>query len=202
MDETELLFSFDEELRKTYPLIAGFDEAGRGPLAGPVVAAAVVLEKGIIIPGVIDSKKISERRREELFMDIICSCSDVGVGIIEPEVIDKINILNATKRAMYKAFNDLRLLPDLAVVDALTIPNLPVQQKAFIKGESKSASIAAASIIAKVTRDGLMRGYHLVYPQYNFDKNKGYPTQAHRKLIKKIGYCPIHRKTFKGVKNV
>lgn len=197
----ESLFIFDEELRRTYPFIAGIDEAGRGPLAGPVVAAAVVLKQDSRIPGVADSKLLTEKRREELFMDILCACYDLGVGIVDAQVIDRINILNATKSAMKDALSNLKKTPDLVLVDALTIPDIVIKQKALIKGESKSASIAAASIIAKVTRDRLMKAYHVQYPQYNFKKHKGYPTKEHRELIKIHGSCPIHRKTFRGVKS-
>ena len=195
------LFIYDESLRADFPLIAGIDEAGRGPLAGPVVAAAVIMPKSTVIHGVVDSKLLTEKKREELLMDIICSSLDVGVGIIDSPVIDEINILNATKQAMIEAVRDLRFIPDLLLVDALTIPGISIKQKALIKGESKSASIAAASIIAKVTRDRIMKGCDILYPHYNFKKHKGYPTKQHRELIKKYGPCPIHRKTFKGVKS-
>lgn len=194
------LFGFDAAFRKQYSLIAGIDEAGRGPLAGPVVAAAVILDKRVFIPEVNDSKKLKEAVRERLFMEILCSSLATGLGIVDNHEIDSINILNAAKLAMKKAVADLSLTPTLLLVDAVTIPDLSIKQKAFIKGDLQSASIAAASIVAKVVRDGIMCGYHEIYPQYNFKQHKGYPTKEHLAKIRLYGPCPIHRTSFRGVK--
>lgn len=194
------LFDFDAVFRKQHALIAGVDEAGRGPLAGPVVAAAVILDERVFIPEINDSKKLKETVRERLFMEILCSSLATGLGIITNHEIDSINILNAAKIAMKKAVADLNLTPDLVLVDAATIPDLSIHQKAFVKGDSQSASIAAASIIAKVVRDGIMRGYHKMYPWYNFKQHKGYPTKEHLAKIHRYGACPIHRTSFRGVK--
>jgi ribonuclease HII len=194
------LFLFDSKLRKAYPLIAGIDEAGRGPLAGPVVAAAVVFKENIEIPNVRDSKEIPERERERLFFEILARCFDIGVGVSDHGTIDAINIFQATKQAMKHAVEDLTHRPDLLLIDSVRLPELLFSQRSMDKGESASASIAAASIIAKVTRDRFMKSYHYKYPQYNFIKHKGYPTKEHRENIQKYGPCEIHRKTFKGVK--
>ncbi|HLC15264.1 MAG TPA: ribonuclease HII [Thermodesulfovibrionia bacterium] len=194
------LYAFDAGFRKQYALIAGVDEAGRGPLAGPVVAAAVILDHHVFLPNVKDSKLLSESAREHLFMEILCTSLALGIGVVDHQVIDTINILQAAKLAMKKAVVDLNHAPDLVLVDAVSIPDLTMLQKAFVKGESHSASIAAASIVAKVIRDGLMRGYHKLYPEYNFKQHKGYPTKEHLANIRLYGPCPVHRKTFKGVK--
>jgi ribonuclease HII len=194
------LYAFDAGFRRQYALVAGVDEAGRGPLAGPVVAAAVILDHHVFLSEVKDSKQLNESAREHLFMEILCSSLAVGIGIVDHQMIDNINILGATKLAMKQAVADLNYATDLVLVDAVAIPDLTVTQKAFVKGESHSASIAAASIVAKVVRDGLMRGYHKLYPQYNFKQHKGYPTKEHLANIRLYGPCPIHRRTFKGVR--
>jgi ribonuclease HII len=177
--------------------IAGVDEAGRGPLAGPVVAAAVIFEPGVIIPGVDDSKKLSPSQREELFPLISARSQAIGIGIMDEQVIDQINILQATYRAMKEAISNLRVSPQHVLVDGRRIPNLSLPQTAIVGGDAKSYSIAAASIIAKVTRDRLMVAYDQQFPQYGFAQHKGYPTRKHIQAIIRHGYCPIHRTSFK-----
>lgn len=183
---------------------AGTDEAGRGPLAGPVVAACVVLPEDFDVIGVDDSKKLSEKKREELFDKIQAKALAIGVGISDNITIDQINILQATKKAMKEAFleAETRLKEktgqriDVLLADAVTLEELDVPQEPIIKGDAKSLSIAAASIIAKVTRDRIMLEYHRQYPWYGFDRNKGYGTKAHYQGIGAYGITPIHRKTF------
>ena len=182
-------------------LVAGIDEAGRGPLAGPVVAAAVILPKHALIEGVNDSKKISEKKREKLYDDIINTAIDWGVGIVDNNVIDEINILNATRMAMHNAIEALKVKPEYILIDAEKkvdtngIPFMPI-----IKGDALSISIAAASIVAKVTRDRMMREYDEIFPVYGFEKHKGYGTKMHTEAIKEHGMCMIHRKSF--LKNI
>jgi len=191
------IYRHDEDLRNNgFQRIAGIDEAGRGPLAGPVVAAAVVLKGNTRIKGLRDSKKVPEKERESLFIEIQDTALDIGIGIVNHEDIDRINILRASKLAMQLAVENLSELPDFLVIDAVSLPSIPIKQTSPIKGESVSASVAAASIIAKVTRDRLMLEYHNQYPQYNFNKHKGYSTKEHMKLIQLYGPCPIHRKSF------
>ena len=191
------IYRHDEDLRNNgFQRIAGIDEAGRGPLAGPVVAAAVVLRGNTRIKGLRDSKKVPEKERESLFIEIQDSALDIGIGIVNHEDIDRINILRASKLAMKLAIENLSELPDFLVIDAVSLPSVPIKQLFPIKGESVSASVAAASIIAKVTRDRLMLEYHNQYPQYNFNKHKGYSTKEHMELIQLYGPCPIHRKSF------
>ena len=185
-----------EEMYDTFSYICGIDEAGRGPLAGPVVAGAVILPKGKRILYVNDSKKLSEKKREMLYDVILNEAVSVGVGIVSPERIDKINILNATYEAMREAINNLTVKPDILLNDAVTIPDVDIEQVPIIKGDAKSLSIASASIIAKVTRDRLMYHYDELYPEYGFAKHKGYGTKLHTDVLKEIGPCPIHRKTF------
>ncbi|HMK55993.1 MAG TPA: ribonuclease HII [Dissulfurispiraceae bacterium] len=192
-------YEYDESAGNgEFSIIAGVDEAGRGPLAGPVVAAAVVLNRNQRISGVRDSKKVPEAEREELYR-MILSSGRVGVGVIDADEIDRINILNATKKAMYIAVSDLGTNPELILIDALTIPGVGVRQIPIIKGDAKSASIAAASIIAKVTRDRIMMEYHAAFPQYGFDSHKGYATREHLECLRLHGPCPIHRKSFHPV---
>jgi len=179
--------------------IAGIDEAGRGPIAGPVVAAAVVLKKDNYFEGIDDSKKLSEKKRNSLFWDILCNSVDIGIGIVGNDEIDRINILNATKVAMVHAVNDLRIIPDILLIDALVLPSMPIKQFPIIKGDSKSESIASASIVAKVLRDRLMVHYHEIYPEYHFHAHKGYATKEHIEKIKLYGSCAIHRKSFSPV---
>ena len=176
--------------------ICGIDEAGRGPLAGPVVAGAVILPKDEQILYVNDSKKLSEKKRELLYDEIMERALAVGVGIVGPERIDEINILQATYEAMRLAVGQLEMRPDILLNDAVTIPGIDIQQVPIVKGDAKSVSIAAASIIAKVTRDRLMREYDQVFPEYGFASNKGYGTKSHIEALKALGPTPIHRRTF------
>lgn len=176
--------------------ICGIDEAGRGPLAGPVVAGAVVLPKDCEILFLNDSKKLSEKRREELFLEIQEKAVTWSVGIVGPDVIDEINILQATYEAMRRAIGGLSGVPDILLNDAVTIPGVQIMQVPIIKGDAKSVSIAAASILAKVTRDHMMAEYDTLFPEYGFAKHKGYGTAVHIGAIKEFGPCPIHRRTF------
>lgn len=176
--------------------VCGIDEAGRGPLAGPVVAGAVILPKDEKILYVNDSKKLSEKKREMLYDEIMSRALAVGVGVVGPERIDEINILQATYEAMRMAVAQLKVQPDILLNDAVTIPDLKVRQVPIVKGDAKSVSIAAASIIAKVTRDRLMREYGQVFPEYEFASNKGYGTKSHIEALKTYGPTPIHRRTF------
>lgn len=197
----EELSKFEKEYySKGYKCICGIDEAGRGPLAGPVVAGAVILPEGCLLEGVNDSKKISEKKREKLYDVITENALAWAVGVVDNNVIDEINILNATRRAMKMAIEGLKIKPDFILIDAEKkvdtdgIPYLPI-----IKGDALSISIAAASIVAKVTRDRIMREYDEIYPQYGFASHKGYGTAKHIQAIKEYGICSIHRKSF--VKN-
>ena len=199
----EMLTSERNLWQQGYDFIAGVDEVGRGPLAGPVVAAAVVLPKDFSVLGINDSKKVTEKKREELFPIIKETAIAYGIGVVDHQVIDEINILEATKIAMKEAIENLKtdLLNkkekdiDYILIDALTL-DVDVPQKAMIKGDAKSVSIAAASILAKVTRDHMMIEYDKVYPGYSFASNKGYGTKAHYEGLNNLGLCPIHRKTF------
>ena len=192
---TELMKEFDREY-KIYGTVCGIDEAGRGPLCGPVVAAAVILPDEYNILYINDSKKLSETKREEVYKEIDKYAVAYGVGIVSPERIDEINILQATYEAMRTAIHKLSVKPDILLNDAVTIPMVDIKQVPIIKGDAKSQSIAAASILAKVTRDHLMEEYDKLYPEYGFAKHKGYGTAAHIKAIKEYGPCPIHRRTF------
>ena len=177
--------------------IAGIDEAGRGPLAGPVVVATVILRPDSMIEGVNDSKKVSENKREKLYEIITNEALTYGVGIVGQEEIDEINILQATKKALTESLKQLEIKPNIIMVDALTnIDTLGVPYKSIIKGDAKCYSIAAASIIAKVTRDRIMREWDKVYPEYGFGSHKGYGTAAHIAAIKEFGACPLHRRSF------
>ena len=196
------IFLYDETLRLACPLIAGLDEAGRGPLAGPVVAAAVILPSGLVIEGLRDSKKTGERERKRIFWEIVKKASAIGVGIVEAETIDRINILQSTRLAMKIAVKDLASRPDFLLIDAVKLSDVAIEQTSIIKGESVSASIASASIIAKVLRDDIMAEYHDIYPEYNFNKHKGYGTKKHVERINMHGPCPIHRKSFRKVMDV
>ncbi len=184
---------------KGHRLVAGVDEAGRGPLAGPVVAAAVILPPDIILHGLDDSKKLSPAKREELFPKIKTQAVAYGIATVDPEVIDEINILRAAKLAMKRAVENLPSDPDLLLIDGNQKIDSSAAQWAIVKGDAKSFSIAAASVLAKVTRDRIMEDYHRLYPQYEFARHKGYGTRRHQDLIAEHGPCPIHRNTFKGV---
>ncbi|MBP7341465.1 MAG: ribonuclease HII [Smithellaceae bacterium] len=179
-----------------YRRIAGVDEAGRGPLAGPVVAAAVIFPPDYSNSAINDSKKLSARKRDELYKVIAQEAVAVGVGVADADVIDRINILRASLQAMREAVLELAAVPDFILVDGLhTIP-LDLPQKALVKGDARSVSIAAASIVAKVSRDRIMEIYHRQFPQYNFLQNKGYGTAEHRRILEEIGMCKIHRRSF------
>ena len=177
-------------------LVCGIDEAGRGPLAGPVCAAAVVMPYGTIIDGVNDSKKLTEKKRELLFDTIKEKSLSYGIAFSDEKEIDEVNILNATFLAMKRAVKSLKIQPDLILVDGNRLPDFDIPAKAIIKGDSLSHSIACASILAKVTRDRLMKELSKKYPEYGFEKHKGYGTKAHYEAIKANGVCEIHRKTF------
>ena len=178
--------------------VAGIDEAGRGPLAGPVVAAAVILPKDIFLPFLNDSKKVTEKRRDVLFDEIKQNAIAYGIGIASNTLIDEINILQATYEAMREAINALEKTPDVLLVDAVHIPDINIKQVGIVKGDAKSVNIAAASILAKVTRDRIMAEYDKIYPEYGFASNKGYGTAMHIAALKEIGPCAIHRKSFIG----
>lgn len=195
LERCEKLKKYEREYA-SYAHICGIDEVGRGPLAGPVVAGAVILPKDCDILYINDSKKLSEKKREELYHIIMERAVAVGLGYSTPERIDEINILQATYEAMRQAIAALQVEPDLLLNDAVTIPEVSVRQVPIIKGDAKSISIGAASIVAKVTRDRLMVQYDEVYPEYGFAANKGYGAQTHIEALKKYGPCPIHRRSF------
>ncbi len=191
---------FEEEAARDGAVrIAGIDEAGRGPLAGPVVAAAVILRRDLPISGLNDSKLLSESRREALFLEIREKAAAVSVAVVSPEVIDEINILQATRLAMSRAVNAITPLPDYLLIDGPIALDLAIPQKPITKGDRLSISVAAAGIMAKVTRDGIMRDLHEQYPVYGFDRHKGYPTRMHKEAIALNGPCPVHRMCFRGV---
>ena len=192
---TECMKQYEKEYA-SYGSVCGIDEAGRGPLAGPVVAGAVILPKDCQILYLNDSKQLSERKREELYDVIMREAVAVGIGYASNERIDEINILQATYEAMREAVSKLEVQPGLLLNDAVTIPQISIRQIPIIKGDAKSISIGAASIVAKVTRDRLMVQYDGIFPEYGFASNKGYGAQAHIEALKKYGPCPIHRKTF------
>ena len=199
-DELARTYAISEYERKysDYTYICGIDEVGRGPLAGPVVAGAVILPKDCDILYINDSKKLSEKKREELYNIIMEKAVATGIGYASVERIDEINILQATFEAMREAISKLAVSPDILLNDAVTIPQVPFKQVPIIKGDAKSISIGAASIIAKVARDRLMVDYDTVFPEYGFASNKGYGSAQHIEAIKKYGPCPIHRRTFIG----
>lgn len=185
-----------EALAKGYKTVCGVDEAGRGPLAGPVCAAAVILPEGVIIDGVNDSKKLSEKKRESLFDVIREQALSYSIAYATVDEIEEINILNATMLAMRRAINGLEIKADYAMIDGNKIPPLDIDAECIVKGDAKSMSIACASILAKVSRDRLLYKYAEEYPMYGFDKHKGYGTKVHREAILKYGPCPYHRKSF------
>ena len=185
-----------EALAKGYKSVCGVDEAGRGPLAGPVCAAAVILPEGVIIEGVNDSKKLSEKKRESLFDVIREQALSYSIAYATVDEIEKINILNATMLAMRRAIDGLDIKADYAMIDGNKIPPIDIDAECIVKGDAKSMSIACASILAKVSRDRLLYKYAEEYPMYGFDKHKGYGTKVHREAILKYGPCPYHRKSF------
>ncbi len=180
--------------------IAGIDEAGRGPLAGPVVSAAVLLPLSFHDPDIIDSKKLSPKKRSYLYEKLYDKAVSIGIGIVDNIEIERINILNASLLSMAISVKNLNPQPDFLLIDGKFRIPMDLPQEPVIRGDTLSISIAAASIIAKVTRDRLMERYHQDYPQFGFSKHKGYPTRAHKEAIEKFGCCPIHRRTFRGVK--
>jgi ribonuclease HII len=192
---TEEMKSYENEYRE-YSYICGIDEVGRGPLAGPVVACGVILPKDCNILYINDSKQLTEKKREELYDEIMEQAIAVGVGSIPHSKIDEINILQATYEAMRQAIGNLSITPDLLLNDAVTIPGVSIKQVPIIKGDAKSISIAAASIVAKVTRDRLMTAYDKIFPQYSFGANKGYGSKEHIEVLKQLGPSPIHRLSF------
>ena len=195
VERSKALQKYEREYA-AYQYICGIDEVGRGPLAGPVVAGAVILPKDCDILYINDSKKLSEKKREELYDIIMEQAVAVGIGCSTPERIDEINILQATYEAMREAISKLEPVPDLLLNDAVTIPQVENRQVPIIKGDAKSISIGAASIVAKVTRDRLMVQYDEIYPEYGFASHKGYGAQAHVDALRRYGPCPIHRRSF------
>lgn len=195
---TKSLMAYEEHYGAYGSVIAGIDEVGRGPLAGPVIACAAILPKDHLILELNDSKKLSEKKRERLFDVLRKEAVAFAFGCASPERIDEINILQATYEAMREAISKLSVRPDLLLNDAVTIPGVEISQVPIVGGDGKSVSIAAASILAKVTRDRLMAEYDAVYPGYGFAKNKGYGTAEHIAALKRLGPCPIHRKSFIG----
>lgn len=196
------LYKYEEKLlKKGHRYICGCDEVGRGPLAGPVVAAAVVLDPNHLIEGLNDSKQLSERRREQLAIEIKEKCIAYNIQYIDPEEIDRINIYQASKRAMMLAVLALDIVPSFVLSDAMPLEELGIPFESIIKGDTLSASIAAASIIAKVERDEYMRQMSEVYPGYGFEQHKGYPTKQHLQALDELGVCPIHRKSYKPVQD-
>jgi len=192
---------FENEAKaKGFQTVAGVDEAGRAPLAGPVVSAAVILPAGFAVGGVTDSKKLGPQKRCKLYGEIYAHALSVGIGIVDPLQIDRINILQASLQSMALAVQSLRPRPDFLLIDGIFRIPSALSQQTIVDGDNLSISIAAASIVAKVTRDNLMEVYHQEYPQFGFHRHKGYPTPAHRAAIREFGCCPIHRKTFKGVR--
>jgi len=196
IERTNEMREFEREFRAKYKFFCGVDEVGRGPLAGPVVTAAVILPKDCAILYINDSKKVSEKRRKEVSEGILEQAVSVGFGEVDNIEIDRLNILNATKKAMKMAIRSLMPVPELVLIDAVRLEDLGLPQENIIKGDAKSQSIAAASIVAKVRRDAYMIGLSEKYPEYNFASNKGYGTKEHMDALKKYGSTEIHRKTF------
>lgn len=195
------LWSFENEVRnKGHQIVAGIDEAGRGPLAGPVVSAAVVLPHGVDLPGINDSKKLTPAKRNRLYDQLYGVARSIGIGVVDVAEIDRINILQATLGSMAMAVANLKPQPDYLLIDGIFTLSGPLPQLAIKKGDSLSISIAAASIVAKVTRDRIMTQVDDLFPEFGFSRHKGYPTKTHREAISRYGCCPIHRRTFKGVR--
>lgn len=197
------MLEFERKLYKSgYELIAGVDEVGRGPLYGPVVVAAVILPKNYYIEGLDDSKKLTPKKREKLYDIIIKNALDVSISEVSAQEIDEINILNATKKAMYNAIKGLKTIPNHVLIDAVNLEDLTIPYTSIIKGDAKSASIAAASIVAKVYRDNMLIEEEKKYPGYGFDKHKGYGTKMHIEKIKELGVLENHRKSFEPIKSM
>jgi len=196
MSQTDLWQIENDCYAGGFDLLCGVDEAGRGPLAGPVCAAAVILPRGLVIPGLNDSKKLTDKRRRELFDIIVAEAEAYGIAFASEQEIDEINILQATFLAMERAVSRLSVKPDLALVDGNRAPKLPIPVKTVVKGDSLSANIAAASILAKVTRDRLLEELDETYPAYGFSVHKGYGTKRHYEALRENGPCPVHRMTF------
>lgn len=190
------LFEYDSAVRNDFPVICGIDEAGRGPLAGDVYAAAVIFDEGVFIDGLNDSKKLTEKKREQLFDEIISKAKAYCIATASVEEIEEINILQATFLAMKRAYEGVGIAADIALIDGNRLPNLDCKMETVVKGDSLSASIAAASILAKVSRDRYMTELAEKYPEYRFDKHKGYGTKLHNELILEHGPCPVHRMSF------
>lgn len=197
------LYTFENECRANgYKLIAGVDEVGRGPLAGPVVVASVILPENFFIEKINDSKKLSEATREKIYDIIMENAIAVNRAIIDEKTIDRVNIYQAAMNGMYEAIYGLNLKPDAVLIDAMPLESLDIYHQSIIKGDAKSASIAAASIVAKVERDRMMNEFDKIYPQYGFAKNKGYGTSEHLEALRKYGPCEIHRKSFEPIKSM
>ena len=195
------IFEYENKCRDAgYRLVAGVDEAGRGPLAGAVYAAAVIFDEGVYIEGVNDSKKLTPKKRDELFDEIIARAKAYSIFSVDEKTIDEINILNATYMAFQGAINGLSVQPDYVLIDGNRAKGIEIPHETVVKGDSKSFSIAAASILAKVARDRYIEEADKIYPEYGFAVHKGYGTKAHREAIAKYGPCPIHRMTFGGVR--
>lgn len=197
------MFSYERQVwAMGYRLIAGLDEVGRGPLAGPVVAAAVVLPGELVLPGLEECRRLSGKRRQELYEEIRAQALAVGIGMIHPEGIDEANVMMATYRAMVKAVSDLAVVPDYLLVDSLHLPGVSQPQALIAGGDGQSCSIAAASVVAKVTRDEYMVEMDKLYPQYGFASHKGYGTLEHREALEKNGPCPLHRRSYGTVREI
>ena len=196
----QMLVEEEKLWKQGFLLLAGIDEAGRGPLAGPVVAAACILPARFDLPGLNDSKMLTESKREKLYTQIQAQAIDCAIGSAEPAEIDVLNILQATKLAMKRAIEGLTVRPHYLMIDALVLPTVKLPQLSLVRGDSLSATIAAASILAKVTRDRLMVELDSLYPDYSFSKNKGYGTSEHMQVLQRLGPCPLHRKSFAPVK--
>lgn len=197
MINTKQIFDFDKNfLSNNIKLIAGMDEVGRGPLAGPVVTCCVIMSYDNMIDGVFDSKKLTAKKREELYDKIIENAVSYSISLENNHTIDEINILTATKKSMESSYNNLKIKPDILLVDAVKGLNVDCQTKSIVKGDATSYAIACASILAKVYRDKMMDNFALVYPEYDFQNNKGYGTKKHIEALKKYGRCPIHRDSF------
>ena len=193
------VWTFEQNAKKNgYLTIAGIDEVGRGPLAGPVVSAAVILGENFSVDGITDSKKLTPHKRDDLFDQIYQHAQDISLGMVDNDTIDQINILQAARLSMLYAVEKLKKTPDFLLIDGIHNIESPIAQETIKKGDQRSISIAAASIIAKVTRDRMMTKFATQFPGYGFEQHKGYGTKKHRDVIKSMGICPIHRKSFKG----